>query len=163
MIRLTHHREGGVDFANIEGRFVQSDSPAIRSMLLQLVATGSGKLVLNLEGASYVDSYGLATLVIVWKAMWERDGRMVLSSVPRDVQALIELTCLQTLFEIFPSDRAAIAKLSGFHHEAVSDSGVRKFRVEESDSVADHSGAFVQTPPLAGVDQRQAVQDVVSR
>ena len=119
MVHVTRDHELGVDLANISGQFGQSAGSATRAALLELVSTGLGKLVLNLAGVTFVDSYGLATLVSVWKAMDRREGRVVLSTIPRDLEALIKLTRLQSLFEIFPSDSTAIASLTPVHRASV--------------------------------------------
>jgi anti-sigma B factor antagonist len=115
MVHVARDRDRGVDLANIEGPLSQIRGSAIRTTLLELVATGPGKLVLNLAGVTFVDSHGLATLVSVWKAMSRREGRVVLSAIPSDIEALIELTRLQSLFEIFPSDATAIVNLELQH------------------------------------------------
>lgn len=115
MVHVARDRDRGVDLANIEGPLSQIRGSAIRTTLLELVTTGPGKLVLNLAGVTFVDSHGLATLVSVWKAMSRRQGRVVLSTIPSDIEALIELTRLQSLFEIFPSDATAIVNLELQH------------------------------------------------
>lgn len=123
MLRCIHHRERGVDLAVIEGRFVQNDGVETRKFLLFLAATGSGRLVLDLARATYMDSYGLATLVLVQKAMCGRKGRLVLAAIPPDLQALIALTRIQSLFEIFAGQDTAIANLSSASSEAGSGTG----------------------------------------
>lgn len=160
MIRSTHHHERGVDIATIEGCLVQTDGAPVRNMLLQLVASGSGKLVLNLAGATAVDCHGLATLVIVWKAILERNGRAVLSAIPPDVLALIELTRLQTLFEIYASDSVAIGKLTALHHEAVSDLRVRKPRAGAADPPGDIPYNPLQGRLFTGLSKAQADQAI---
>ncbi len=130
MLRCTHHREHGVDLATIEGRFIQDDGTETRNALLYIVATGSGKLVLNLAETTYMDAFGLASLVLVWKAMQHRHGRVVLCAVPRNLEALIEMTRIQSLFEIYTCANTAVAKLA-----AVPDAvpGLSPPRIAQSD------------------------------
>ncbi len=121
MIHVARDAETGVDLAYIEGPLSQSRGTTLRAALLDLVGTGSGKLVLNLAGVTFVDSHGLATLVSVWKAMSYREGRIVLSAIPGDIEALFELTRLQSLFEIFPSDHAAVLSMMPSDKELVGE------------------------------------------
>lgn len=111
MLRCSYHQERGVDVATIAGRFTQDTGADTRNFLLFLVATGSGIMVLHLAETTYMDSYGLATLVLVQKAMKHRRGRVVLAEIPLPLQALIELTRIQSLFEIYSSQNVAINSL----------------------------------------------------
>lgn len=120
MLRCTHYHEQGVDLATIEGRFIQQDGAETRNALLYLVARGSGKLVLNLASATYMDAFGLASLVLVSKAMQHRNGRVVLCAIPRNLEALIEMTRIQGLFEIFACVNTAVATLSAVPSDDLS-------------------------------------------
>jgi anti-sigma B factor antagonist len=157
MVRVTRDQELGVDLADIAGQFGQSSGSEMRAALLELVSMGSGKLVLNLAGVTFVDSYGLATLVSVWKAMERRDGRVVLSTISREIEALIELTRLQSLFEIFPSDSTALVSLAGARHEEAGDTGQRDQRVQHVVLSTDYGTVFSSRDPFSGREHASTI------
>lgn len=155
MIRVTSDRGRGIDVANVEGQFSQPSDSEMRAVL-ELVAAGSGKLILNLAGVTFVDSHGLGTLVRVWKAMSRREGRVVLSAMPREIEALIELTRLHSVFQIYPSDDAAIFDLTLPDDEGASVDGARDHRVPRPDLKEDSGGVPRQRRPLVGMHEEQA-------
>lgn len=122
MLPCHHTREQGVDIVAIRGRFVQDDMIETRKLLIDLVETGSGKMVVTLRRTTYLDSYALATFILMQKAMQKRGGRIILASLSPDLEALIELTRLQSVFEIVPTEESAIRVLSAAPDESVGDS-----------------------------------------
>jgi anti-anti-sigma factor len=124
--------------------------------VLELVAAGSGKLILNLAGLTFIDSHGLATLVGVWKAVNRRDGRVVLSAIPQEIEALLELTRLHSVFQIYPSDDAAIVDLTLPDEEGVRVDGTHDHRVPRADLTEDSGGVPRQRRPLVGMPEVQA-------
>ena len=60
----------------------------------------------------FVDSSGLSVLVSAVKAARSAGGDVVLSALTPQVQALVELTRLHHLFEIFADEASAISYLN---------------------------------------------------
>ena len=70
------------------------------------------KIVVNLNGVSYVDSSGLATLVEMLKRTRTYGGKMRLSDLASKVKSLFEITKLEKLFEIYSTEEEAKANFS---------------------------------------------------
>ena len=75
-------------------------------------ASGQRHLVLDLGGVAFVDSSGLSVLVSALKAAKKVSGSVVLLNLTNGVRALIELTRMHEVFQIFADQQAAIDQLS---------------------------------------------------
>ncbi len=81
-----------------------------RKQLLDLVATGEHRLVLNLGGVDFIDSSGLGALVSVLKNIGP-GGRIKLFAVKDGVRSIFELTRLDRMFDIHISEKGAVEDL----------------------------------------------------
>ncbi|PPD47194.1 MAG: anti-sigma factor antagonist [Methylobacter sp.] len=104
---MNEQKHGDIDIVALSGRFVMADAPEVRERLKALIDDGQGKLVIDMDQVSFIDSSACAVLISAFKAMQLKPGRLVLVTSPV-VQALIELTRLHTIFEILPARPAAL-------------------------------------------------------
>jgi len=74
-----------------------------------LAAGGEKKILLNLGEVTYLDSAGLGALVRSRTALAEQEGNLKLLQVPGRIQALLRITKLQHLFEMFDDEATAVA------------------------------------------------------
>lgn len=105
---INEQKHDDIDLMTLSGRFVMANAPEVRERLKVLIDQGQGKLVINMEDVSFIDSSACAVLISGFKAMQLKTGRLVLVTSPV-VQSLIELTRLHTIFEILPTQAAALA------------------------------------------------------
>ena len=75
-----------------------------------MIKQGHGKLIIDMEKVTFIDSSGCAVLVAAYKSLQLKPGHLILVTSPA-VQSLIELTRLHTIFEILPSQSAALEVL----------------------------------------------------
>ena len=87
-----------------------ADTPEVRNRLNDMIKEGSGKLIIDLEKVTFIDSSACAVLISAFKNMQIKSGRLVLVTSPV-VQSLIELTRLHTIFEILPNLPSALNAL----------------------------------------------------
>lgn len=92
---------------------VMANSAQLREEIQQLVDAGQRFLILDLSRVELVDSSGLSVLVSALKAVKPFDGEVLLLKPTDNVRALIELTRLHQVFEIFEDQPAAIFQLHG--------------------------------------------------
>ena len=109
---ISNNQYGNVDVVQLPQRLIMENSMAIRKDLLELIATGHRYLVLDLGKVAFVDSSGLSVLVSALKAAHKTSGRVVLLNLTDDVRALIELTRMHEVFQIFGDEQAAIDQLN---------------------------------------------------
>jgi len=109
---LTHRLDDGIDIVEVSGRLALAEVAEARGKLKDIAETGTGKLIVDLSGTTFMDSGGLSVLVSAFKATQGRQGRMVLAAPTANIQSLIELTRLQQIFEIFQTRESAVAALN---------------------------------------------------
>ena len=104
---LIEKKHGDIDIVELSGRFAMANFSDVRDRLKSIIEEGEGKLIIDMEKVTFIDSSACAVLISAYKGMQLRDGRLVIvtSSV---VQSLIELTRLHTIFDISPSQEAAL-------------------------------------------------------
>ena len=88
-------------------------APELKGRLLEALDNGAREVVLDLCGASFVDSTGLGVLLAAHKRLAARAGRLiVVLSEPR-VDRVFEIAGLDAIFEVVPTRKDALRALSG--------------------------------------------------
>jgi len=78
-----------------------------KAQLLELVAEGQTKILLNLKEVEFIDSSGLGAMVSVVKQLGTGGG-IKLFSVKEGVRSILELTQLEKVFGIHMSEKGAL-------------------------------------------------------
>jgi anti-anti-sigma factor len=65
--------------------------------------------VIDLTSATYIDSAGLAALILAMKTVEAYGGRFLLAGVDETMRSIFETSRLDQVFEIFPDVNAALA------------------------------------------------------
>jgi anti-sigma B factor antagonist len=105
---LKEQKHDDIDIVVLSGRFIMADADEARKKLKTLIDQGSGKLIIDMENVTFIDSSACGVLISAFKSIQTKSGRLVLITNPV-IQSLIELTRLHTIFEIVPSLTAALA------------------------------------------------------
>ncbi|HTL71188.1 MAG TPA: STAS domain-containing protein [Candidatus Eisenbacteria bacterium] len=98
----------GVTVFQVDGEINISTSPELKKQYEKLSAK---KLVVDLEKVNYIDSSGLATLVEILKKTKSQGGSLGLAGMSEKVRSLFEITKLDKLFSIFPSQQEAVTRV----------------------------------------------------
>jgi anti-sigma B factor antagonist len=109
--------ELGLDVTERDGHAVLSvrgevdvyTAPRLRERLVELVAQGKHKIVVDLEGVDFLDSTGLGVLVGGLKRLRSHDGDLVLVCTQPRILKVFEITGLTKVFSIHDSVDAALA------------------------------------------------------
>jgi anti-sigma B factor antagonist len=108
-MNISQRASSGISTYEIKGDIDINSSPAIRDSFEKAVKEKAMKVLVNLNGVSYVDSSGLATLVEMLKKTRAYGGKLRISNLAPKVKSLFEITKLEKLFEIFETEEEAIA------------------------------------------------------
>ena len=92
-----------------EGAIDLHVSPEIRASLLAMIDEKPKRLVVDLSRVPYVDSSGIATLILARQSLDEHGGRFMLAAAQEPVELILATARLDQYFEMFPTVEAARA------------------------------------------------------
>ena len=99
----------GVTIVDIKGRIVLGEeSAALRELVADLVGKGQRKILLNFVDVNYIDSSGLGSLVSSLIRVRMYDGELKLLNLTKRVHEVMQVTNLNTVFEIMDDEAAAV-------------------------------------------------------
>ena len=109
-IKLTARQVGDITVVDAVGKITLGDgSNALRQFLLDLVAQGHKKVVLNLKEVSYMDSSGIGELVAGMTVITNQGGTLKLAALTSRIKDLLHITKLHKLFAIHDDEAQALS------------------------------------------------------
>lgn len=97
----------GTTIVDVTGDIDMGTSPGLRKLLLESLKSAT-RLAVNLSEVRYIDSSGIASLVEVLMKARDNRKRLVLYGLNKNVQEVLQLTRLTTVFEIRETEEEAI-------------------------------------------------------
>jgi anti-sigma B factor antagonist len=112
-LQITQREIGdGVYVLSLEGRLVLGqESTGFRTTVDNLLSSGSARIVINLEHATYIDSAGLGSLIEAHRTTKAKGERLALCNLGPNFRQALEFARLLTISETFPSEATAIERL----------------------------------------------------
>lgn len=107
----TRHADNGVTVVAPTGRLDVAGAPALKDAINGAVTEGSPRVVIDLEGVSFVDSTGLGSVIAALKQIRSSQGELRLAAPNQQVRVVLELT---TLDRVFPYYATLEEALTGF-------------------------------------------------
>jgi len=109
-LKITDRVVDGVAVVALEGRIVLGEeSNALREKVKSLLAAGQKKIVLNMANVTYIDSSGLGTMVASHTSARAQGASLKICNLGTKFQEILQVTKLVTVFDVYPSEAAAIA------------------------------------------------------
>jgi anti-sigma B factor antagonist len=84
-------------------------SPAVTQSLNAMIEEKPERIVIDLSRATYIDSAGLAALILAMQNVEAYGGRFFLTGVHETMRSIFETSRLDQIFEILPDVDAALA------------------------------------------------------
>jgi anti-sigma B factor antagonist len=106
-VSVTSRAGRGCTVVRVAGDLDLASAPDLRAGLQQAVDDGGDTIVLDLAGVPFIDSSGLGTIVLTYKDLQQRAGRLCLAAVQPFVLKVLELTSVDRLVSIYDSVEAA--------------------------------------------------------
>ena len=103
--------ENGVTVLEPTGRLDVAGAPALREAFSELPKQASTRVIIDMEGVSFVDSTGLGSVIAGLKQLRGSQGQLRLAAPNQQVRVVLELTTLDSVFPYFATVEEA---LSGF-------------------------------------------------
>ena len=107
----TRQVDSGVTVVAPTGRLDVAGAPALKDAISEAVKNGQPRVVLDLEGVSFVDSTGLGSVIAALKQIRSSQGDLRLAAPNQQVRVVLELT---TLDRVFPYYSTVEEALTGF-------------------------------------------------
>ncbi len=112
-VNTNTRQSGSVTIVDLTGRVTMgSSATAFSDKIRGLAAAGHKHLVLNLAALEYIDSSGLGELVASLTAVSRLGGSMNLLSPAKRVRELLQITKVNSLFQIFDDEQSAVSAAS---------------------------------------------------
>lgn len=114
-MEIRERHEGGLVIIDVVGRMVLTegeDDSLLRDRIVGLIDKGRLHVIVNLSRVTQVDTSGLKQLLGAHLALSRRGARLLLANPTRRIRDLLAITRLDTLFEIFDTEAAAIESLT---------------------------------------------------
>ncbi len=111
---LAIDEKNGVAVIRLGGRVMyESDTKSFREKLEQEVEGGKRWIVLDLSMVKAMSSTGLGILIAAHRYIAEKGGTFKLAQISEKVRSILEITRLNTVFEVFDSVEGALATVEG--------------------------------------------------
>lgn len=98
---------GDITILKLTGRLDASSAASFKDKIKSLVKGNRLKIVADLEGAGFMDSSGLGSLVAALRSINKAGGDIKISSLNDQCRTIFELTRLHYVFEIFDDSHSA--------------------------------------------------------
>ena len=99
-------------FSNVvplEGDIDLHVSPAVRESLNAVIRNRPERVVIDLSRATYIDSAGMAVLILAMQEVEAYGGNLFLTGLQETLQSIFESSRLDGVFRIFPNVDAALS------------------------------------------------------
>jgi anti-sigma B factor antagonist len=83
--------------------------PAVTESLNAMTKKKPERIVIDLSSATYIDSAGLAALVLAMQEVEAYGGRFFLTGLHETMRSILETSRLDQIFQVFPDVDAALA------------------------------------------------------
>ena len=104
----TRQTDAGVTVLAPSGRLDVTGAPALKDAITEAVKNGKPRLVIDLEGVSFVDSTGLGSVIAALKLVRSSKGDLRLAAPNQQVRVVLELTTLDRVFPYFATVEEAL-------------------------------------------------------
>jgi anti-sigma B factor antagonist len=103
----TAHLDNGTPVVSVIGDVDRATASALERRLMDVTEAGTGEVIVDLTGCSFLDSRGLRALIAT-RGRLQRSDRSLALVLSTSVMRIFQITHFDELFEIYPSLPAAV-------------------------------------------------------
>ncbi len=108
-MRIAERTVGDVTVLDLEGRLILDDGfEPLRVALNRVIAQGRQKLLLNLEGVTFLDSAGIGLIACKYVTLCRYDGQLKLCNLRARTHEILQSTKLLAVFDAFVTEADAL-------------------------------------------------------
>lgn len=113
MLQIKPRTNNDVTILELKGRFVSStEFPFWKAVQAAVVDQGARKLLLNFEGISECDSFGITELLRVKNSVENINGKLYLCGLNHVVEKVLHITKMDEIFNIQEDEQSALQALA---------------------------------------------------
>lgn len=116
-LAISHSSSEGIGTVVVSGEVDAQSAQELREQMLSLLGRGICKILVNLDQIRFIDSTGLGILVGGLKRAREKGGDLVIVSNNGAVNRLLELTGLNQILQVLPTEDNALEYLRNYEAE----------------------------------------------
>jgi len=110
-MKLERSEDNGILTVRLEGSLDGKTAPQAREQLQRFLAANS-KLILDLTNVDYLSSAGLRLLLVLYRELAARKGKLVLLGVSEDIRTVMSHTGFLSFFTLVESMVEAVRAVS---------------------------------------------------
>ena len=99
MLKVNTKKLGATKVLCLEGQIINGDTDTLRSAV-QATVSGAGDIILELSNVTIVDAHGLGVLLQLREQTLTQGSRFELMNVSGPLNRILEITRLNTVFDI---------------------------------------------------------------
>ncbi len=111
IMEMVNREEDGIVILSITGEIDLYNAPELKEAVQKLVDEKKYKIIVNLDGVSYIDSSGIGALISSFSNLKKYQGNLRICNVAGSVRKVFELTKLTSFFDMDDTEGASIAAL----------------------------------------------------
>jgi len=100
---------GTVTVVDISGMVTYNEAGALHETFLELLRNGRKNILLNLSNVTQLDSSGIGALARAFATVRGKGGDLKMMQLSKQVQRLLEITNLCTIFEDYSDETTALS------------------------------------------------------
>jgi len=110
-MEITNEHIHGATILTLAGHFDVYATPTVEHLFQNIEAGSIPYFIINLSNVSFIDSTGLATLMIGEKRCRQQDGCLILFGIQKTVNVIFEVTHLNKILTIVNTREEAIERV----------------------------------------------------
>lgn len=110
-MEIQKRKENNTVVVVVKGRLDALTAPELEKDLLETIAGGEKRLVMDLSGLHYISSAGLRTLLVLAKKLKAQEGEVLFTGLKGPVDDVFKISGFYSIFKIFDSPEAALSQI----------------------------------------------------
>lgn len=112
-VEIKTRKEKDATVLTVSGRLILQDGSKLHDEVKRLAEAGVRRLVIDLSGLQYLDSWGMGQMVASQTTLRAQGGKLRYAGIPEKIMAILSISSVPRILEFDPDVAASLAKLSG--------------------------------------------------
>lgn len=110
-MNIATHIDSGNIIATVSGEIDGKSAPQVQTELLTALEKGS-RLLVDMKGVTYLSSAGLRMLLLLYRQVASKKGRVVLVGVAEEIRDTMSMTGFINFFTLAETQESGLAALA---------------------------------------------------